>query len=161
MEVAMRNEVNTLKQVIYGYKIEIFEDKEVRANLPMDKIYYKTRLTIPSEVLDNNKHILFYKDKQYEKIDIKSLGSSGENRIFDTAKDISFSTIDALKDKEDEKVSFIIANDDITLKYEMQYHTRYEDISYYSGSNASTLFMIDGFKNVGLNKKDMEYIKSL
>jgi len=157
----MRNEVNTLKQVLYGYKIEIFEDKEARANLPMDKIYYKTRLTIPSEVLENNKHILFYKDKQYEEIDIKSLGSSGTNYIFDTAKDIPFASVDGLQDKEDEEVSFIIVNDDITLKYKMQYHTNFRDISYYSGSHGSTLFMIDNFENTGLSKEDMKHIKSL
>ena len=160
IEVAMRNELNTLKQVLYGYKIEISNEKRT-IDLPMDKISFQTQLSIPSEVLDKNRHILFYKDKQYEKIEISSLGTSGKNRIFDTAKDIAFTTIDALQDREDEEVSFIVVNDDITLKYKMQYHTRFEDIGYYSGSHGSTLFMIDHFENVGLNKEDLKHIQSL
>ena len=42
----------------------------------------------------------------------------------------------------------------------MQYHVRFEDIGYYSGSS-NTLLMLDKLENVGLTAQDIEHIESL
>jgi hypothetical protein len=160
IERAMLNELSEFKAVLYGYKVEIL-DKKIRVkDLPLDNVYYKTILTLPQEILENNRHILFYKDKKYEKIDTKSLAKDGKSFLFDTAKDIRFTTIDALQKREGEEIAFLIINKDIALKYTMQYHVRFEDIGYYSGSS-NTLLMLDKLENVGLTAQDIEHIESL
>jgi hypothetical protein len=160
IERAMLNELSEFKAVLYGYKVEIL-DKKIRVkDLPLDNVYYKTILTLPQEILENNRHILFYKDKKYEKIDTKSLAKDGKSFLFDTAKDIRFTTVDALQKREGEEMAFLIVNEDIALKYTMQYHVKFEDIGYYRGSS-NTLLMLDKLENVGLTAQDIEHIESL
>jgi len=165
-ETAMRNELSTLKQVLYGLKISPDEDgvpvckyKAYKAN-----VYYLTGIKLPDDLMKTNEEILIQKADEYHHVDKKTsvVANSGYS-TYDLLEHIESRNRQALLDFIDtDKRSVIIVNSDIILNYDVAYE---EDTSF---AGASSLWAQNGrvikikkLNQVTLTTRDYNYIKSL
>ena len=165
-ETAMSNELNTIKQVLYGLKIEADTEAEPTLKYKAYKanVFYATSIKISDDLMKNNEHIVIHTPTGYTPLDKeKELTSNTGYSSYDLLSHVRSNNRQALLDMKDtDKRSVIIVNSDIILKYNVIYEeaVSFADYSKLWAQNGRVI-SIKKLKQVALTTQDYEYIKSL
>jgi len=163
-ETAMSNELNIIKQVLYGLKIEA--DKEASSRVlkyqaTRNNVFYLTSIRLPDDIMKNNENLIIRDKEDYKLIDKENeiVSSSTSYSLYDTLRDVQLNSREAYLDIKDTlEKSLIIVNSDIILKYTISYEVK---TAYLMGTKIANSLEINELKQTALDTKDYEYIKSL